>query len=125
MNKQTDIVELTTEQLEDYVSCPNKFYLTYVKGIRSRHKSDIKEILENVRDNIMYTLMEGKIPTKTKLNNLYNKLLIEKHCKMDADSVLKGAAWVNILHNWCCTQMLRIADIGTPFELVFPNSNTL
>ena len=125
MDKDKLLVELTVEQFLDYMKCPNNFYIRHIKNIRPHTKKDIYHILKDIREHLMYSVMNGRVSGFKKLEDMYDDLVVENSTKLDADMVSQGRSYIYKMYNWCKDNQLTIADIGTSFELPFPDGNVI
>jgi hypothetical protein len=118
-------IELTTEQLENYIACPNKFYIQNVSGIPPSPKHLVRKIAEKYKDQMFYALMDGKIPdANTILTNFAEECAKNKFAPLHKE-VVRGSNQLLVLHNWLVSHRVLVADIGTPFEVTFPKSNVI
>lgn len=119
------ILEITTEQLTDYVSCPNRFYLQYVNCIKPKTHVSVKSILLSARDKLLYQILDGKYPDGNKyINDFIKECQAHKFLSTNR-AVLQGMRKLNIFHSWCVKNELLLADMGTEFELPFPKDNAI
>ena len=119
------LIEITTQQLEDYIKCPNLFYIRHVNGILSKTHVTIRSIAEKHKDHMLYSLMDGKIPDIDKVLLEFNKDCIENKYPATHRDVQKASNQLVILFNWLIANRVQIADIGTPFQLTFPEVNVI
>lgn len=121
----TPILEITTEQLVDYITCPNLFFLQYVNGIRAKTHVSVKSILLKARDKLLYQILDGKYPDGNKYINGFVKECQDNHFLSTNRAVLQGMRKLNIFHSWCVKNELLLADLGTEFELPFPKDSAI
>ena len=119
------VLEVTTEQLVDYIQCPNLFYLKYVNCIRPKTHISVKSILNSTRDKLLYQILDGKYPDGGKYVNDFIKECQEHNFLTTNRAVLQGMRKLNIFHEWCVRNQLLLADVGTEFELPFPKDNAI
>ena len=119
------LIELTEEQLEQYIRCPNLFYIRSVNGILSKKQTTIRSITEKYRDRMFYTLMDGKIPDIDSVLIEFSKECMEHKYPVTHRDVQKASNQLVILFNWLVSNRVQIGDIGTPFEITFPNANVI
>ena len=60
------VLEITTEQFVDYITCPNLFYLKYISAIRPKTHVSVKSLLAAARDKLLYRILDGKYPDANK-----------------------------------------------------------
>jgi hypothetical protein len=121
----TKLIELKEEQLEDYIRCPNLFYIRHINGILPRKSVTIRTIADKHKKHMFYSLMDGKIPNiDTILNDFTKECMDNKYQAVHRD-VQKAANQLIVLFNWLISNKVQVADIGTPFELTFPKSNVI
>ena len=119
------VLELTTEQLEEYIKCPNRFYLRYVNSIKPKTHVSVKSILLSARDKLLYQILDGKYPDGNKyINDFVGECQQHKFLTTNR-AVLQGMRKLNIFHSWCVRNQLLLADMGTEFELPFPKDNAI
>ena len=119
------IIELTTEQLENYIKCPNRFFLQHVSGIKPKTHISVKSILLTARDKLLYRILDGKYPDCGKFINEFVKECQEHNFLSTNRAVMHGMRKLTVLHQWCVRNQLLLADMGTEFELPFPKDNAI
>lgn len=119
------LIELTSNQLEDYISCPNLFYIRHVNGIVPRSKVTIRKLIEKHKEQMFYRLMEGTIPDINKILIDFSKDCMDNKYPPLHRDVHKGSSQLITFFNWLIDNRVQIADIGTPYELTFPKSNVI
>ena len=119
------VIEITEDQLVDYITCPNLFYLKYVNSIRPKTHISVKSILLSTRDKLLYQILDGKFIDGNKYVNDFVKECQNNNFLSTNRSVLHGMRKLNIFHGWCIKNQLVLADMGTEFELPFPKDNAI
>lgn len=119
------ILEITTEQFVDYVTCPNLFYLKYVNCIKPKTHISVKSILTSARDKMLYQILDGKYPDGNKAVNDFAKECQVNNFLSTNRGVLHGMRKLTVFHQWCIRNQLILADLGTEFELPFPKDNAI
>ena len=122
---QNKVLEITEDQLLDYVLCPNRFYLQYVNAIKPKTHISIKQILLSYRDKLLYQILDGKYPDGSKLVNGFVKECQEHNFLSTNRGVIKGMRKLTVFHQWCLRNKLLLADMGTEYELTFPKDNAI
>lgn len=119
------LIELTEDQLEDYIKCPNLFYIRHVNNILPRKQITIRTITEKYVNQMFYTLMDGKIPNIDHVLLDFSKECMEHKYPAINRDVQKASNQIVTLFNWLISNRIQIADTGSPFELTFPASNVI
>ena len=119
------LIELTEDQLENYIQCPNLFYIRHVNNILPRKQIKIRTITEKYVDQMFYTLMDGTIPNIDNVLIEFSKECMEHKYPAINRDVQKASNQLVTLFNWLISNRIQIADIGSPFELTFSASNVI
>lgn len=122
---EAKLIELTDKQLEQYIQCPNLFYIRNVAGILSKSRVTIRSIAEKHKDRMFYTLMDGKIPDIDTVLIEFSKDCMEYKYPVTHRDVQKASNQLVVLFNWLVGNRVQIGDIGTPFEVTFPKANVI
>ena len=119
------VLEITTDQLVDYIQCPNRFYLRYINCIKPKTHISVKSILLSARDKLLYQILDGKYPDGNKFVNDFVKECQDNNFLSTNRGVLHGMRKLMVFHQWCVRNQLLLADMGTEFELPFPKDNAI
>jgi CRISPR/Cas system-associated exonuclease Cas4 (RecB family) len=121
MEKQhKPIIRLTQEAVQDYIKCPNFFKMKYATKLPSKDDLSYHDLLQNVINAYLAHLMDGKVMTMDKVKNKWDKL-VDEH-KVSDRKILDGIGYFNVIHNYCKTNKVIIADMNTPYEITFKDN---
>jgi CRISPR/Cas system-associated exonuclease Cas4 (RecB family) len=119
------IIEITENQLEDYIKCPNLFYIRHVNGILPRKQVTIRSIADKYTEQMFYSLMDGKIPNIDDITGKFTEECIRHKYPVIHRDVQKSISKLITLFNWLISNRVRIGDVGSPYELTFPSANVI
>ena len=122
---QNKIIELTIEQVVDYITCPNIFYLKYVNNIVPKTHVSVKRLMLAAKDKLLYQILNGKYIDGTKFVNDFIKDCTKNKFLSTNREVIKSMRKLTTFHSWCVQNQLLLADIGTEFELPFKDYNAI
>lgn len=121
MEKQhKSIIRLTQEAVQDYIKCPNFFYMKYMTKLSSKDDLSYHDLLQSVINAYLTHLMDGKVMTMDKVKNKWDKL-VDEH-KISDKKILDGIGYFNVFDNYCRTNKVMIANINTPYEISFKDN---
>lgn len=112
-------MKLTEQQLFDYIYCPAKFDMKYIKNIDLKDPVTMSNMLKIVSKYFYANLLNGKICTVNDLKAKWDSV-----CKANASyfennkKVLEGMGLIINMINWASRNEIVLLDIDTKYNIV-------
>ena len=110
-------IEITEQQLFDYISCPAKYDMRYNKKIILNDFS-FNKILEDVtRYFFIYLINKLKVPSLRMLTDRLDSLTKNYQDILDNKQYLDGVFKIQNFYNWACSEQLAVFNVGSEYLL--------
>lgn len=117
------MLELTEEQIFDYIKCPLRYDARYNLGIAVKNHPSLNELLNRVANAFLLNLMNGKILSTGSLKKKWDRLCEEHRDIMTPQACLNGISLLTKMFLWAQDKQLLISDIKTPFRYSILNND--
>ena len=115
-------IELTIDQLMEYIHCPNYFYLKYMSRIPLKNIPTYKDLLHQIINMYIGRLLNGKIMPMSEAKKHWDKLVDEYPSSLSSKNIIEGLGILNQIDHYCRNNKVVIADLNSPFQNVFSNN---
>lgn len=109
-------MDLTEEELFDYIRCPIRFDAIRNKHIITGEENSMSKHLGRVAHWFFLRLMDGVVPATSKLKQKWDKLCEQHSDYLTSQKNLEGIDKLMKLYRWAEDEQLVIGDLDIPYE---------
>lgn len=111
-------LNLTEQQLFDYISCPCKYDMIYNRKIVFGNEFSLNKIMqETARFFFVYVLNNFKVPSFNMLSNRFESLCRPYQELIDEKKCVESLFKLRNFYNWACSNKIAVFDIDTKYVL--------
>lgn len=108
------MIELTENQLFDYIKCPLRYDAQYNVGMAVANHPSMNELLGRVTRAFMVNLMNGKVIPTSQIKRKWDKICEDNH--IVPQKCLEGMGLLLKMYQWAESEQLTVLDINAPFQ---------
>ena len=113
------IIELTEQQLFDYISCPVYFSLRYKNKYGIGNSVSMKSLLNQVVNGFCMKLIDGEVMSSYDMKRKWD-MLTKKHPDIiDQKKNLQGISLLVQFWRWAANKEIMVVDVGSTYRLTF------
>jgi len=113
------MVNLTEQQLSEYIQCPAKFDIVYNKKIEIEEPINLTKLLSKAIKFFYVNLFNEKVISLNELKSKWDSICRMHPTYIDADKNIKGWSMLTNVYNWAAENKIYIADIDTSYKIVY------
>jgi hypothetical protein len=112
------MIKLIEQQLFDYMFCPAKYEMRYVKGIDLSDPISLPRLLNKVAKFFLFNLLNGKVCSINELKSKWDS--ISKQYPDFIDSKKNVAGWGLIINlvQWAARNQINVVDVDTAYQAI-------
>lgn len=111
-------MKISEQQLMDYMFCPAKFELKYVKGFAIEEPPSLSKLLNKVAKYFYINLFNGKACSSSELKNKWDSICKQNPDVIDPKKNIAGMGMILNLLRWAQNEQIMILDIDTRYNIV-------
>jgi len=111
-------VQITEQQLFDYISCPVKYDIKYNKNIDIDEPISMNILLNKMFHFFSINLLNQKVLTPNQLKNKWDSTCNLYPAYIDTKKNLIGIDYILKMHNWAKNNEMTVLDIDTNYSIV-------
>lgn len=112
------ILQVTEQQIYDYMRCPVSYKLKHDRKIVSTHVS-LKNLLEPIAKSFYLYLMDGRVTPMHELRKKWDGTC--RKYKLENKQVLEGIDLLVKFHRWAANEKPIVLDVGSLYSLRIGN----
>lgn len=117
-------MQLTEQQLFDYISCPAKYQFKHEQGIILHKGKTVKDLLITTANYFYSYVMENKkTPTLKVLSNKFEALYLKHKEDIPEKKYNEGLLSLRNFYNWACSEKIAVIDSCMPYSLTYKGIN--
>jgi len=110
-------VQITEQQLFDYISCPVKYDIKYNKGINIAEPISMNIILNKIFNFFSINLLNQTVLTPNQLKNKWDSICNLYPNYIDTKKNLTGLDYILRMYNWAKKNEITVLDIDTNYSI--------
>jgi ASC-1-like (ASCH) protein len=111
-------MRITEAELFEYIFCPARYEMKYVKKIDLPEYNSMDKMLNKVAKFFFVNLLNGKVCSVNELKNKWDSICKANPDFIDAKKSIAGLGLIVNLADWASKERLSVIDIDTKFNLV-------
>lgn len=108
-------MQLTEQQLFDYIDCPAKYHIKYNMKIDIQEEVSLPILLKKVSNYFYLNLMNGILPTINQIKKKWDTIC--EQYQLDNKKVLTGWGYILKLIQWAEEQKICVADVSARYMI--------
>lgn len=117
------MLEITEEQIFDYIKCPLRYDARYNLKIARKNHPSFPELLTRVSNSFLFNLMGGKVLTTGALKSKWDTVCEEHKDLIDMKKCHEGLSLLMKMYLWAENEQLCVSDIHAPFRYRIMNGS--
>lgn len=118
-------IEITEEQLFDYMNCPLRYDARYrLKAVTKNHPS-MNTLLNRVANSFLLALMNGVVLPTSQLKKKWDKICEENRDIISQKKCIEGISDLIKMFQWAEDKQLRVSDVQIPYSYLSSDKNII
>ena len=109
------MIELTEEQIYDYIQCPLRYDARYNLRIADKNHPSLSSLLTRVANSFLLALMNGKVLTTSQIKKKWDVICENHQDMMTPQKCLDGMGLLTKMYLWAENERLRVGGMNIPF----------
>lgn len=110
------------EEVEDYIKCPNYFYMKYLTKIPTINNPTFKKLVQTIIDAYLARLLNGKILSMLEAKRKWDKLAEQYPEVLTPKKIIEGIGIFNKFNDYCHANRVIIADMNSEYQMNFKDN---
>lgn len=110
-------MQLTEQQLFDYIHCPAKYHIKYNMKIDLQEEVSLPKLLKKVSNYFFLNLLNGKLLSIEQLKKKWDSICEQYSQFLDNKKIITGWGYIIKLTQWAEQQQLCIGDVSAPYMI--------
>lgn len=111
-------MQITEQQIFDYIFCPTKYDIKYNRGIPIQDPISMPRLLRKVSKFFYLQLVNGKVPSLNELKGKWDNVCKANSDFIDSKKNIAGWGLIIQLVEWARREQIMVVDVDTPFKLI-------
>jgi hypothetical protein len=111
-------MKITEQQMFDYMFCPAKFEMRYIRRIDIPEPVTMQRLLNKIAKYFYLNLFNGKVCTMNEVKNKWDSICVTYPEFIDQKKAILGWGLIINLLKWASGNQISILDVDTQYHIV-------
>lgn len=114
-------MKLTEQQIFDYIFCPAKYQMKYIRGQELAEAVTMQKLISKVSKYFYFNLLNGKVCSMNELKSKWDSVCQQYPYYMDGKKNLDGYGKIISLVRWAANEEINVGDVDQSYRIVIDN----